>query len=178
MPSQRAGVSVFSARCTVANAKPRLVSPCARQTSSARDAMASRCCSTTSNITSPVRITPARTPSAERFATAASVGANSSVDTWSVRTRLVSSGIARSKDRRPASTWATGMSSLAAASAPARVELVSPYTITIDGLVSTSTCSIASSILPVCAPWDAEPICRLTSGAGMFRPSKNAADIA
>ena len=45
---------------------------------------------------------------------------------WSVRTRLSSSGIERSKERIPASTCPSGQAPWAAASAPARVELVSP----------------------------------------------------
>ena len=45
---------------------------------------------------------------------------------WSVSTRFSSSGIVRSNERMPASTWATGTPACAAASAPARVELVSP----------------------------------------------------
>ena len=46
----------------------------------------------------------------------------------SVSSRLISSGIVRSKLRRPASTWATGMPSLTAASAQATVLLTSPKT--------------------------------------------------
>ena len=49
-----------------------------------------------------------RCPSAARFSTAAGVGANSQRDRWSATTRLISSGIRRSNERRPASTWATG----------------------------------------------------------------------
>ena len=45
---------------------------------------------------------------------------------WSVSTRLSSSGMVRSNERMPASTWPTGMPACAAASAPASVELVSP----------------------------------------------------
>ena len=47
----------------------------------------------------------------------------------SVTMRLISSGMERSKLRRPASTWATGISSLAAAIAAAIVEFTSPTTI-------------------------------------------------
>ena len=49
---------------------------------------------------------------------------------WSVSTRLISSGIARSKLRRPASTCTTGTPFLTATSAQARVELTSPTTST------------------------------------------------
>ena len=77
-------------------------------------------------MTSPVRTTPSRIPSADRFATAIGVGAKSQRDTWSVRMRFVSSGIRRSKLRSPASTWATGIPAVTAASAPDSVEFVSP----------------------------------------------------
>ena len=56
---------------------------------------------------------------------------------WSVTIRLISSGIVRSKLRRPASMWATGISSLAAVSAAARVELTSPGTTTRSGRSAT-----------------------------------------
>ena len=65
-------------------------------------------------------------PSAARLATAVGVGANSQLERWSETTRLTSSGIRRSKERSPASTWATGTVSLAATRAPASVEFVSP----------------------------------------------------
>ena len=51
---------------------------------------------------------------------------NSSAHSWSVSRRLISSGIESSKLRSPASTWATGTPSLAAAIAAPRVELTSP----------------------------------------------------
>ena len=51
----------------------------------------------------------------------------------SVTMRLISSGIVRSKLRRPASTCATRMPSLAATSAPASVEFTSPTTTTRSG---------------------------------------------
>ena len=47
-----------------------------------------------------------------------------------MRTRLISSGIVQSPERSPDSRWATGMPSLAAASAQASVELTSPATTT------------------------------------------------
>ena len=40
--------------------------------------------------------------------------------------RLISSGMVRSKLRRPASTWASGICSLAATRAAATVEFTSP----------------------------------------------------
>ncbi len=45
---------------------------------------------------------------------------------WSQSTRLSSSGMERSNERMPASTCPTGIAAWAAASVPARVELVSP----------------------------------------------------
>ena len=65
-------------------------------------------------------------PSAARLATAVGVGAKSQRERWSATTRLTSSGIRRSNERSPASTCATGTVSLAATSAPASVEFVSP----------------------------------------------------
>jgi hypothetical protein len=50
-----------------------------------------------------------------------------------VRIRLISSGIVRSNERSPASTWATGMPSFTAASVAASVELTSPTTSTACG---------------------------------------------
>ena len=82
--------------------------------------------SDTSAITSPTSRTSPATPSRSRFATAVSVEHSSRSLAWSVSTRLSSSGIERSNERIPASTWATGTRAWAAASAPASVELVSP----------------------------------------------------
>jgi hypothetical protein len=49
---------------------------------------------------------------------------------------VISSGMGQSRDRRPASTWAIEMPSLAAASAQATVELTSPATTTRSGRAS------------------------------------------
>ncbi len=65
-------------------------------------------------------------PSAARLRTAVSVGQNRTSARWSVTTRFCSSGIVGRKERRPASTWASGTGALAAAIAPARVVVVSP----------------------------------------------------
>ena len=59
----------------------------------------------------------------------------------SVTTRLTSSGIVRSPDRSPASTWATGMPSLVAASVAAIVELTSPTVRTRSGPVLDAAAS-------------------------------------
>ncbi|CFW32283.1 Uncharacterised protein [Bordetella pertussis] len=84
-------------------------------------------CSATSYMTSPTCTTFSPDwPSAARWRVALSVGVNSQREMRSVRMRFTSSGMRRLNERRPASTWATGICSLTAASAPARVELVSP----------------------------------------------------
>ena len=77
-------------------------------------------------MTSPTSSTPRVMPSAARFSTAVSDGQKSSRERRSVTTRLTSSGMRMSNERRPASTCASGTPSLAATSAPASVELVSP----------------------------------------------------
>ena len=77
-------------------------------------------------ITSPTTCTPAVTPSAASSRSETPEGQNSRSARWSTRTRLISSGIRLLKLRSPASTWATGTCSLAAARPPASVELVSP----------------------------------------------------
>ena len=126
-----------------------------------------------SYITSPTWLTPATTPSRPRFSTAWFVGQSSKAETWSVRTRLSSSGMPRSNDRNPASTCAMGIPSLAAASAPAKVEFVSPYTITMSGLRRSSSASIAPSIFPVVSPCLPEPISKLHAGSGIPNSLKN-----
>ncbi len=77
-------------------------------------------------MTSPTTWTPSVTPSAARFATATSVGQKSRLEIWSTSLRFSSSGIVSSKERRPASTCATGTWSFAATRPPASVEFVSP----------------------------------------------------
>ena len=66
------------------------------------------------------------TPSLPRCATASALVAKSRSESRSVTRRLTSSGIEGSKLRSPASTWASGICSLAATSAAATVELTSP----------------------------------------------------
>ncbi len=68
----------------------------------------------------------AGTPVAVRLSQPSGLVTNSSSHSWSVRRRLISSGIVSSHERRPASTCATGMPSLTATSAAASVELTSP----------------------------------------------------
>ena len=77
-------------------------------------------------MTSPTRCASPRTPSRARLSIAVWVEHSRRSLAWSVSTRFSSSGIVRSNERMPASTWPTGMLAWAAASAPASVELVSP----------------------------------------------------
>ena len=65
-------------------------------------------------------------PSFARYPIASGEVANIRLDSWSVSRRLISSGIVTSKLRRPASTCAIGMPSLAATSPAATVEFTSP----------------------------------------------------
>jgi len=65
-------------------------------------------------------------PSAERFSLALGSVVKRRSAMWSVSTRLNSSGMVRSKDRSPASTWATLTPSFAAVSAQATAEFTSP----------------------------------------------------
>ncbi len=120
-----AGSSVFEARWTVITAYFPAASPNLSITSDCSSAR-TRLNSTASTMTSPVTRTPSRIPSRSRFSTAVLVGQKRRLETWSTTTRFTSSGMARSNDRRPASTWATGTWSFAAARAPASVEFVSP----------------------------------------------------
>jgi len=92
--------------------------------------------------------------------------------------RLISSGMLRSKLRKPASTCATLMPSLAHTSVQARVELTSPTTTTQSGRSCSHTGSKAAITLAVCTACEPEPTPRLMSGAGMPRSSKKMLDIA
>src|SRR4051794_13407680 len=75
-------------------------------------------------------ISPVARQSARRFAAACSVGANSRSERASMAMRLPSSGQGRlrSPERRPASTWPTGMPQSRVAIAPAKALAVSPWT--------------------------------------------------
>ena len=100
--SRRGGRSrTGSARARGPGRRPRRATRGTRATS--RPTRAARSC-----IRSPTRTTPSTIPSAARLSTAVGVGANSQRDRWSATTRLISSGIRRSKLRSPASTCATG----------------------------------------------------------------------
>ncbi len=91
-------------------------------------------------------------------------------------TRLTSSGMLQSSERRPASTCATAMPSLDAASAQASVEFTSPATTTRSGWCSNSTSSKAISTRPVWSPWLPEPTPSDTSAAGKSRSARTSSD--
>ena len=81
--------------------------------------------------------------------------------------RLISSGIVRSKLRRPASTCATGIAELAATSAAASVELTSPGTTTRSGALglehAARAAPYARGLLGVRARADAEQVVGLAA---------------
>ncbi len=117
-------------------------------------------------------------PSRWRLVIASSEWASRMSLTWSVRTRLCSSGIARSKLRSPASMWAIGMRSFTAASAPASVELTSPATTQRSISRSISTRSTPTSAFAVCSPCVPGPTPRNSSGRGIPSSRKKTSDIA
>ncbi len=86
--------------------------------------------------------------------------------TWSVSFRLCSSGIVRSKLRRPDSMCATGIESLTAASAAASVELTSPATTTRSGRSTSKICATPSSARAVCSPWSSRADLETNVGHG------------
>ncbi len=81
------------------------------------------------------------TPSRRRLSTASSQCTSRSSARRSVMMRLISSGIVRSPERRPASRCATGTPSLAAARVAPSVELTSPGTTMAAGGSGASTAS-------------------------------------
>ena len=121
----------------------------------------------------PVTYTPSVIASLSRFLLDISVGAKRRVEMWSTSILLISSGIDMSKLLRPASTCATGICSLAAARAPARVVFVSPWTITMSGFSLRRTFSMPVSIFAVCSAWVPEPTSRLYLGSGSCSCWKN-----
>ncbi len=116
-------------------------------------------------------------PSAARFSIASGLCVKSTSARRSVRTRLTSSGMLQSNERRPASTWAIAMPSLEAASAHASVELTSPATTTASGRMSSRTFSNAESTLAVCTPCVPEPTPRKTSTWGKLRSASTSSDM-
>jgi len=69
--------------------------------------------------------------------------------------------------------WATGMCSFAAVKAPAKVEFVSPGTITRSGFCFCSILSRRSMIFAVCWACVPLPTFRFAIGSGMCSSSKN-----
>ena len=123
-------------------------------------------------------------PSRRRFSSPLPSVTNKRSETWSVSTRLISSGMLRSKERRPASTCATSgrkrpgpLGILAVTRAEARVELTSPTTITMSGFSRSTTSSnffIISAVWHACDP---EPTPRWTFGVGRSRSRKKEPDM-
>ncbi len=91
--------------------------------------------------------------------------------------RLISSGIVRSKLRRPDSMWAIGIRAWAAAIAAARVELTSPGTTTSSGASCSNTGSMRSMTRAVCCACVPEPTPSMWSGSGTPSSSKKTSDI-
>ena len=134
--------------------------------------------SSVSIITLPTKCTHSPgTPSDSRFASASADVVNSHLEMRSVKTRLISSGMFQSRDRNPASTWATGMPNFTAAIAQAIVELTSPTTTTASISRFWRYASKATMTPAVCSAWLPEPMSRLTSGSGMPRSRKKPPDI-
>ena len=93
-----------------------------------------------------------------------------------MRTRLTSSGIARSYERIPASTCATGSPACTAVSAPASVEFVSPYTSTRSGASAASSGSRPASMRAVWAVLLPPPSASRCSGAGSPSSAKKTSE--
>src|SRR6266436_2141739 len=160
--------STAEGRCRVRTAKPPLRAPnrCQRRSSSARR----RCFTSVSIITFPTRCTrsPAM-PSRSRFWLAVGSVVKSHVEIASTAIRFFSSGILESKERRPASTWATGRPRCAAARAQASVESTSPTTMARSG---RSCATAASNAASICAARASEPGSPAgSSTAGPLMPS-------
>ena len=82
-----------------------------------------------------------------------------------------------SRERSPASTCATRMSSFLAVTAQASVELTSPTTMAQLGQRSRQNLSNAIMTRAVCSAWEPEPTSRFTSGGGNPRSLKNRSDM-
>ena len=128
------------ARGSAPRARPACRSSCCRRSASARR----------------------RSPRRARFSIASSECRKRYSERWSATTRLISSGIVRSKLRSPDSTWPIGISSFAAQSAAASVELTSPGTSTRSGSSATQDrlerLEHAGGLLGVRAGADAEHV--------------------
>ena len=155
--------STLAGRCRVTSAYPPLRRPI--PATIGRALAASRCATSVSIMTLPTNaILAGSTPSLRRLASASRDGVNRRSASWSVTRRLISSGMVRSRERRPASTWATRTPSLAHTRAQATVELTSPTTTTQSGCHSRTTGSKAIMTRAVCAACDPLPTSRKRSG--------------
>src|SRR6185503_2443864 len=116
-------------------------------------------------------------PSRTRLSTAAGSVTKKKSEIESVTMRLISSGIARSRLRSPASTCATGMPAFLATMAQASVELTSPTTITRSARRLRQCASKASMIFAVCSACEPLPASKQTSGRGSPSSSKKTSFI-
>ena len=112
-------------------------------------------------MTSPTTSMRPSTPSASSVSRDRSSGQSRSAAAASTAIRLCSSGIDRSPLRRPASTCATGTPASPDASAPARVEFVSPKTSVQSGRSCASAAAIAGRIVVGVGGVEVEPVARL-----------------
>ena len=124
------------------------------------------------------RIRSGGIPSRRRFSSASGLGVRRRSASASVTSRLISSGMVRSNERSPASTWATRAPSFEATSVQAMVEFTSPTTTTQSGAKAVSTGSNRIMIWAVCPAWLPEPTSRLSSGGAISSSSKNTCDMA
>ena len=147
--SSTSGSSTLAGRCRVRTANGR---PVRRSRSTIVEALQRiRDASRASAMTLPTKwIFSGAAPSRRRLARAPSSVMNRTSATASVSTRLISSGIVRSKLRRPASTWTTGMPSFTAVRVAASVEFTSPTTSTASGRDAVSTGSRRRITSAVC----------------------------
>ena len=156
IPARRAGSSTFDGRCRVTSMYSRSLDVVAAP----HGALPSRASNRRSESimvlpTKRTRLTSM--PSRARLSSASGLCVSSKSDRRSVRTRLISSGIVQSPDRRPASRWTIGIPSFDAASAQASVEFTSPATTTTAGRLDIRISSNAIRTLPVCSPCVPEP---------------------
>ena len=128
----------------------------------------SRCASSESIIVLPTKWTrsPVDALAREVLDRALASATSRSALRWSVRRRLCSSGIVRSKLRSPASRCATGTSELHGGERAGERRVHVAGDDDEVGRCSTSTCSIPTSARAVCSACVPEPTPRKTSGCG------------
>mmetsp|Transcript_28235 Transcript_28235/g.78980 ORF Transcript_28235/g.78980 Transcript_28235/m.78980 type:complete len:267 (+) Transcript_28235:1416-2216(+) len=158
-------VSTFSGRCIVTTRYPPRRTPKRARTSACPVLDKARW--TESATVLPTTWTDlAAMPSPSRMSRCRCETANRYVAMWSIRVRLVSSGMRRSYERRPASTWAMGIWAWLAARAHANAVFVSPCTTTTRGVSFSRSSPIRARIFAVCAESEPDPTPRLCVGAG------------